>query len=596
MTGSACSVRLPGLAALVLAFLLAPGLARGAVAVRAEVSPRSIAEDRNLELRLVVEGEGIGELAPPPLPDLDDWKVVGGPSVASQFRFVNGVASSSRTFSWMLAPVGPGTRRIPALALDVGGRVYRTEPLTVEVRPGAGQARDAAAGPVDGAGAEEDVFVRAQLEPERPYVGQRAILRYRLYTRVEVSNIPQLQEVPSYPNFWSEELETPDRISPSREMVDGAEYQVYTIKTVALFPTASGPTRLPPVIFSIPVRSRDPSGVRRSFFFSSIRPVSRRTLALEVDVRPLPSAGRPADFSNAVGRFELRVEPDRRQARAGEAIGVTVTVRGEGNLRSAVPPVPAPAADFTIYPPQDRAPTPGSGVARAWEYIMVPHLPGRQPLPELSFSYFDPEAGAYRTLTAPDLPVEISGPPLAQGEDGTLQRQEIRRLGRDIHFIKELSGSLERVPTPLYRSGWFWAGLVLPPLANAGALAVRWGRQRARRRRPLNRRRRARRTALRRLRRAATEEDSGAFHREVARALSEFVADKFGSQATGLTYDRIAALLAARSVSDEASRRFLEVLEECDVARFSPAGTPAAGRDDLLARARQSLDDLESGL
>ena len=38
-------------------------------------------------------------------------------------------------------------------------------------------------------------------EPPDPYVGQQVLLYYELYTRVEVANLAQLQEVPTYPNF-----------------------------------------------------------------------------------------------------------------------------------------------------------------------------------------------------------------------------------------------------------------------------------------------------------------------------------------------------------------------------------------------------------
>ena len=122
---------------------------------------------------------------------------------------------------------------------------------------------------------------------------------------------------------------------------------------------------------------------------------------------------------------------------------------------------------------------------------------------------------------------------------------------------------------------------------------------RARSRLSLSRRRKARRAALRRLHRAENDselEDIRAFYRNVAQALTEFVADKFGRPPTGLTYDRIAGLLAERSVPDRVGRSYLKVLEECDCARFSPGAATTASRAELLERARGAVTELESHL
>ena len=82
----------------------------------------------------------------------------------------------------------------------------------------------------------------------------------------------------------------------------------------------------------------------------------------------------------------------------------------------------------------------------------------------------------------------------------------------------------------------------------------------------------------------------------VPQAMTEFVADKFGYQAAGLTYDRIASLLSEHAVNDEMGRRFVSILEECDCARFAPAEGGAGARDQLLERARQAVADLEGAL
>ena len=105
-----------------------------------------------------------------------------------------------------------------------------------------------------------------------------------------MAGVPQLQEVPPYPDFLARELEGPQTIRATLENVNGQEYRVYVIREMALLPTASGRKVLPQVTFSVPLRSQSRQG--RSFFFnlSSVAPVYRRTLPVELAVRPLPGS------------------------------------------------------------------------------------------------------------------------------------------------------------------------------------------------------------------------------------------------------------------------------------------------------------------
>ncbi|MFQ5768143.1 MAG: BatD family protein, partial [Acidobacteriota bacterium] len=385
-----------------MAFLtvLLPVVGRAAT-VRAEVQPSRIRADGTVLFKVIVEADALDGVTAPPLGNLKDWRVVNGPSISTQFTYINGRSISSRTFSWVLAPVGPGKRILPALPVEVAGRRLLTDPLEVEVQPAVGTPSPMIQGtpslPGRGGHPESgspDVFVRAVVSDAGPFVGQRVELSYLLYTRVEVASIPQLQDVPAYPDFWTEDVATPPHVTARVERVNGVEYRVYTIRTVALFPTSSGTVTLQPATFSVPVKSRGRSGFRRSFFFEPVETVYCRTLPLTLHVRPLPAEGRPANFSNAVGDFNLKVDVDRKEGRTGEALALTATVSGTGNLRSVDPPMVEPTGEFTVYPPRQEDAEASSGEAsrtsRKWEYVMVPRRPGSQELPTLRFSYFDP--------------------------------------------------------------------------------------------------------------------------------------------------------------------------------------------------------------
>src|SRR5206468_12461574 len=95
------------------------------------------------------------------------------------------------------------------------------------------------------------------------------------------------------------------------------------------------------------------------------------------------------------------------------------------------------------------------------------------------------------------------------------------------------------------------------------------------------RERRARSLARRRLkeaRRRMSPSMARAFYAEVAQALTEYVAAKFDTSASGLTHDRIEELLATRGAAEEDRRAFHRCLEACDYARFAPT---SSGSDDV---------------
>src|SRR5206468_7796487 len=91
------------------------------------------------------------------------------------------------------------------------------------------------------------------------------------------------------------------------------------------------------------------------------------------------------------------------------------------------------------------------------------------------------------------------------------------------------------------------------------------------------RERRARSLARRRLkeaRRRMSPSMARAFYAEVAQALTEYVAAKFDTSASGLTHDRIEELLATRGAAEEDRPAFHLCLEPCDYAPFPP---PSSG-------------------
>jgi hypothetical protein len=125
---------------------------------------------------------------------------------------------------------------------------------------------------------------------------------------------------------------------------------------------------------------------------------------LTINVKPLPAAGRPEDFSGAIGSFNLHVEATPTEVAVGALVRVRMSVHGSGYLENSRPPVIAPAADFKRYDAE--LVSEKAGRSRHYEQTLIPQSTNAVTVPVVSFSYFDPSTGQYRR--------RVSGPtPLA---------------------------------------------------------------------------------------------------------------------------------------------------------------------------------------
>ena len=444
---------------------------------------------------------------------------------------------------------------------------------------------------------KEDVFIRAVAEPSLAWIGQQISLRYDLYARREVTSLPQPQENPTYPGFWVEEVNLPRTIAPRTEQHDGRDWQVYTIRRLALYGSVVGESVLEPLTFAVPVRGELSRAFRIGFLFDPVETLYRRSPSVRLAVRPLPDKGRPADYSGAVGRFTMKVTANTREAALGAGVNIRVELEGDGTLAPVQAPEPTPDPAFTIYEPKESRDTrPGADgrlLARGvWEYVVVPRLAGERPLPGIRFSYFDPIAGGYRTLDGPRLPLRVTGSAetaAATDEPGPTPvpaaSPSFRSLPRAIPERQPLTGRW-----------WIWAGGVAPPVL----LLTAWGGAGWRRRyeagRDERRRRRAPRVARRRLRDAGRHErDPNRTAAAISAALLDFVAARDGGSVMGLTYDGLSERLRSHGVRDADAVALADLLRHCDEARFAP-GPEGRHRDagDLLRRARAVLETLAS--
>jgi len=148
-------------------------------------------------------------------------------------------------------------------------------------------------------------------------------------------------------------------------------------------------------------------------FFNTTReePVTLTSSRQKMRVLPLPKAGRPKNFSGAVGRFKLRASANPKSCMVGDPITLEMTVKGDGNFdRVSSPLLSSPEGWKTYTPTASFKPADSSGYKgrKRFEQAIIPLEASIKKIPPVEFSYFNTSTGKYVTLRTKPIRIKIT--------------------------------------------------------------------------------------------------------------------------------------------------------------------------------------------
>ena len=545
----------------------------------------------------------------PVLPEMEEFGRYLGSGTSTSMQIVNGRTSVALTYQFRFQAVKDGVFEIGPVKVTAGGETYETEPVSLIVSDTpAPQGGIADTGEPDDGVSPEDVFIETEVSRTAAFENEPVLVSYRIFTRVQVDGY-SITALPQTTGFWTEELEQSNAPQVENVVRDGSQYATAVIRRVALFPTGPGARTLEPL--GIEAQIRVPDRRRRDIFgdffggsglFDRRVPVAVASRPVTIEVRPLPTAGRPASFTGHVGELDLSTSVDRASVAANEAVTFRLDVTGTGNLRALAPPGITFPDEFEVFPPEtsdDIAPGGGSiRGTRSYEYVLIPRAPGSVTVPAVEMSYFDAGSGGYGTTRSQPVEITVTGDAAAASTETGAVPSAVDAIREEIRFIHIGTPEFRRTGVPLHSTAGFWIVLLLPMAAVAGAAAVRRHRDRIEGDVAYARVRRARRMARKRLARAKglAAGDPRDFYAEVAGALQGFLADKLNVAEAGLVRDEAGSLARRRGVSEETLERLFACLDDCDLQRFAPAGAEREAPERVLERAAAIMGDLAKEL
>lgn len=251
-------------------------------------------------------------------------------------------------------------------------------------------------------------FARITSSRNRVYVQEPFKLTLSIYSKsgLQIQRVENLQGIPETGLSKTEWNEAP----ATRETIDGVLYDVRRF-TASLRAMGSGSFEFAPTV-TIQVASPRQQRQRDPFFggfslFDAVQtiPVELSTKPVTIEVLPLPTIGKPGNFSGVVGRFKFRVTAEPKEVAPGDPITLQMTLIGEGNYDRILPPALPAEAPFRLF--GDAVRQQGNNGVR-FEQVISPQNATVTEIPPLDFSYFDSEAGQYRTVSSTPIPITVN--------------------------------------------------------------------------------------------------------------------------------------------------------------------------------------------
>ncbi|MDP3353306.1 MAG: BatD family protein [Flavobacteriaceae bacterium] len=552
-------------------YLLVSQVAFAQLDFTATASNSKIGLNQRLRIEFTVDKQGADNFK---LPDMSDFRIVAGPSQSVNQSWINGKASFSQTYIFIIQPTKIGTFIIPSATVEYEGKIYKTNILKITVTENVEVPKD----PNDPVYiAQQGIHLVAEVSKENPYVGEALYVVYKLYVseNISVSNWAVL-ESPQYNGFWNQDIEIKGMNIQSGEY-KGERYRYIELKKAILIPQKNGDLVIEPMRMDITLGV--PTG-RYNFFGEAILrsyTESYSTGKKVIKVKVLPLEGKPENFTGAVGDFQFKVTKNKEILKANETAQIMVEVSGTGNFKLFEIPKLITPAELETYTPEykENLQTTLNGInGRVFSnYTVVPQFKGKYKIPNVSFSYFNPSEKKYHTIEVPDMFVDVvEGKDLPGSDSVSAHKQQVQVSGNSFRYIQTKTSFEPIQQEPFFLSKWFYLLLLLPlAVIPVGMIVNRYNEDRSK---DIvgSRKRKADKLAKKYLSTAKKElGKKESFYIALEKALHNFLKAKLSIETAEISQDKITELLIERGVSIESIKEFISVLNDCDFARFTPS-------------------------
>jgi len=579
---------------LVLISLLFMSFGFSQIKFEAEVSKNNLGVNENLRVDFKMNKDG-DNFNPP---SFDGFSVVGGPNQSVSNSWINGVRSFSKTYSYFLSPLKKGKYTIGQASIEIDGDIYKTMPIQVKVTE-AVQSSVSPNNPVSYL--NDDIELNIEVSKSETYLNEPISVEFKLLfnPKINVTNLGEIDS-PEFNNFWSQNIKIP-RLEIKSTSYKGQRYNYVTWKRTLLFPQKSGNLELLPLTLDVTV---DVPTNRRDFFGNVIYTQTSKKVSSKkknIKVKEFPSEGKPESFNGAVGKFDVSLFSSKSELKATESFQLELKVNGRGNLKLfTLPEIKVPSS-LEKYDPEFKedikSSISGMNGQISNTYTIVPQFQGKYPIPAVEFSYFDPEAKKYVTIKTNESIVDVTEGPMNSdftNNSGLSSNQNntIQTMGQ-FNYIK-LSSKFSSINSKklLDSKLWLYTLLSIPFLIFIIIiLLIKVSRKSISDSDLITKN--AEKLARKYLENAKIDiSNKESFYSSLDQALFNFFKSKYMIRKEDFSKDKIKSILIKENISERVINDVIELIESCEIARYTPATTDAMDKD--YEKAVQILTNFEN--
>ena len=554
------------------------------------------------------------------LPDVKGFEIIAGPytSTSSSTQIINGDIRTSKEvrYTYTLLPEKEGDYQIQSATIVVKKEKYYSNVLNIKVLPEDKASQSQQGGNASQSGhirqsqsiTSENLFIRPIISRTKIKEQEAVVLTYRLYARVDVTNI-QSPKFPDFKGFLVQEIDLPQDRTMQPDNYEGINYYTYDLRKVLLFPQETGKVTIEPMSCDVIVRVRSAQQRPRSFFddfFDTYQEVSKTvtTSKVNLSVESLPQP-KPADFSGLVGKLSLSTKVSTTEVEANQPITITLKLQGSGNLKMLKNPTLQFPQDFETYEPKatNNFNTTDAGLSgsKTIEYLVIPRHDGDFVIPAATISYFDVASDSYKTLSTEPISIRVnkgtqsvSNAPVVSNFTG---QEKVEVLATDIRYINTDEPNIKPVGRMIVGSMFFWLFYIISLVITIGLIIIFRKQARDNANVALMRNKKANKVARRRLKVAEREYKAGnkdTFYDEILKALWGYLSDKLSIPVSELNKDNISLRLSQRGVEDAFIQEFVKLLNDCEFERYAPIGNKESAMRHTFESTEKLISTLES--
>ena len=519
-------------------------------------------------------------------PKFENFQIIGGPNQSIKTSYVNGERNFSKTYSYFLKPLKKGRLKISQASIEIDNEIYKSLPIEVLITDSVKQPSDAVTQYYN----DDDIELRALISKGSPFLNEPITVVYKLYYKAPI-NISDARETetPKFKDFWSQTIKIP-QLKVQREVYKGQNYNVVEWRKVVLYPQRVGELEISPLSLNLVL---DVPTDKRDFFGNVIYDQTSQLISTgmrRINVKNLPTQGKPDSFSGAVGEFEFDVILNKNSLRATESFQAELKVKGSGNLKLFDLPNILVPNSMELFDPEreELINTNLSGMSGSISklFTIIPRFQGNFPIEEVEFSYFNPETEKYKILKSPRLTIDVyDGPALSNTI--TNDNSNIITSDDSFRFIK-IKGNLREIKNDIFFESKLFYALVTSPfviLLSLLALTI----YRRNRKESSDELIRIEERQINKMIESAKDSigDKILFYDKIEKAIIKSLIVKFSIRMESLNKDKIEQIGEEKGLSRNDITLIIRLIENCEKARYSQSSDSIMNKD--LEYARKSI-------